>query len=158
MKSMAFRHTAIGRVGIAESGGALTNLYFVEEAVPDLSASGGSPLIDEAFGQLEEWLAGERDAFDLPLAPGGTEFMEKVWRAVQAIPYARTASYSEIAAAVGSPGAARAVGSACSRNPLPIFIPCHRVIGQRGDHAGYVGGLDLKKLLLRIEREHAGLA
>ena len=94
---------------------------------------------------------GTAGRFDLPLAPRGTPFQLRVWRALQDIPYGRTCSYSELAAAVGSPRACRAVGQANGRNPLMIVIPCHRVIAAGGGLGGYSGGLDIKRFLLRLE-------
>jgi methylated-DNA-[protein]-cysteine S-methyltransferase len=101
--------------------------------------------------QLEEYFAGERREFELDLAPSGTPFQLSVWRALCAIPYGETASYGEIAAAVGQPGAARAVGGANNRNPIAIVVPCHRVIGASGSLTGYGGGLPRKRQLLALE-------
>lgn len=105
-----------------------------------------------ARAQLAAYFAGELERFDLPLAAGGTEFQRRVWDAVAAIPYGTTASYSEVAAAVGRPGACRAVGAANGRNPLAIVIPCHRVVGAAGALTGYGGGLERKRALLDLER------
>jgi methylated-DNA-[protein]-cysteine S-methyltransferase len=107
--------------------------------------------------QLEEYFAGERREFELELAPSGTPFQLEVWRALRAIPYGETASYGEIAAAVGQPGAARAVGGANNRNPIAIVIPCHRVIGASGSLTGYGGGLPRKQRLLALEADRAQL-
>jgi methylated-DNA-[protein]-cysteine S-methyltransferase len=101
--------------------------------------------------QLEEYFAGERREFELDLAPSGTPFQLSVWRALCAIPYGETTSYGEIAVAAGQPGAARAVGGANNRNPIPIVIPCHRVIGASGSLTGYGGGLPRKRQLLALE-------
>lgn len=101
--------------------------------------------------QLQEYFAGERREFDLELAPSGSPFQLQVWRALCAIPYGETASYGEIAAAVGQPGAARAVGGANNRNPIAIVVPCHRVIGASGSLTGYGGGLHRKRQLLALE-------
>jgi methylated-DNA-[protein]-cysteine S-methyltransferase len=101
--------------------------------------------------ELEEYFAGARREFDVELAPSGTPFQLEVWRALRAIPYGETASYGEIAAAVGQPGAARAVGGANNRNPIAIVIPCHRVIGASGSLTGYGGGLPRKQRLLALE-------
>jgi methylated-DNA-[protein]-cysteine S-methyltransferase len=152
VSTIFFRETAIGRIGIAESGGVVTNLCFGSDAIPEVALSGTTPLLDEAFLQLDDWLAGEIELFSLPLAPAGTGFMQRVWRQLQDIPYGCTTTYREIATAVGTPGAARAVGTACGRNPLPIFIPCHRVIGSDGGLGGYRGGTDLKRRLLELEQ------
>ncbi|WP_232203878.1 methylated-DNA--[protein]-cysteine S-methyltransferase [Chlorobaculum parvum] len=116
----------------------------------------GSPLIDEAFGQLDAWFAGRLKAFSLPLADARTDFERRVREAMLAIPYGQTAPYGELAAAIGSPGAARAVGSACGRNPLPIIVPCHRVVGVGGRLGGYSSGVELKRWLLDFERRNRG--
>lgn len=103
--------------------------------------------------QLREYFAGKRRSFDLPLRLSGTEFQQSVLRALQEIPYGETVSYGEIARRIGRPRAVRAVGAANGRNPLPIVIPCHRVIGKGGDLTGFGGGLDTKEALLRLEAE-----
>lgn len=108
-------------------------------------------------GQLEEYFAGSRKHFDLPLAPRTTAFQARVLAALQAIPYGETRSYKDIAVALGDPGAVRAVGSANGSNPIPIVIPCHRVIGSDGSLTGFGGGLDRKRYLLDLERSHSGL-
>ena len=105
--------------------------------------------------QLTEYFAGERREFDLPLKLNGTEFQMSVLRALQQIPYGETTSYAEIAERVGRPKAVRAVGAANGRNPIPIIVPCHRVIGSHGDLTGFGGGLDTKEALLRLEAEHS---
>jgi methylated-DNA-[protein]-cysteine S-methyltransferase len=110
--------------------------------------------LSEARRQLREYFAGERRAFDLPLKLGGTEFQVAVLRALLEIPYGATVSYGEIAKRIGRPRAVRAVGAANGRNPLPIVVPCHRVIGSTGDLTGFGGGLDTKEALLRLEAEH----
>lgn len=105
----------------------------------------------EVRRQLEEYFAGERETFDLPLAPRGTAFEKSVWNELSRIPYGETRSYAEIARAIGRPGAARAVGRANGANPIPIVVPCHRVIGANGSLTGFGGGLEVKSLLLEIE-------
>ena len=107
----------------------------------------------EACRQLREYFAGDRREFNLPLKLDGTEFQVSVLRALQDIPYGETVSYGEIAKRIGHPKAVRAVGAANGRNPLPIVIPCHRVIGSTGDLTGFGGGLDTKEALLRLEAE-----
>jgi methylated-DNA-[protein]-cysteine S-methyltransferase len=102
--------------------------------------------------QLAEYFEGARTSFDLPLAPQGTSFQLEVWDALRHIPYGATASYGEVAASIGRPGAARAVGLANGRNPIAIIVPCHRVIGADGRLVGYGGGLDRKRYLLQLER------
>jgi len=108
--------------------------------------------VAEAIRQLQEYFAGERTGFDLPLAPKGTEFQRAVWRQLQDIPYGETISYGELARRVGNPKAARAVGSANGANPLPIVIPCHRVIAGDGSIGGFGGGLPTKEILLALEQ------
>ena len=109
----------------------------------------------EACRQLAAYFAGERQTFDLPLKPNGTEFQLQVLEELQKIPYGTTASYGEIAQRIGRPKAVRAVGAANGRNPLPIIIPCHRVIGSSGDMTGFGGGIPTKEALLRLELEHS---
>jgi methylated-DNA-[protein]-cysteine S-methyltransferase len=106
----------------------------------------------EAIRQLREYFAGKRTGFDLPLAPKGTEFQRAVWRQLQEIPYGATISYGELARRVGNPKASRAVGSANGANPLPIVIPCHRVIAGDGSMGGFGGGLPTKEILLALEQ------
>ncbi|MFZ5570726.1 MAG: methylated-DNA--[protein]-cysteine S-methyltransferase [Thermodesulfobacteriota bacterium] len=106
----------------------------------------------EAKAQLRAYFKRERKRFDLPLAPEGTEFQLRVWRALQAIPYGDLASYQAIAAAAGNPRAARAAGAACGKNPIPIIIPCHRVVGSDGSLTGFGGGLAVKQRLIDLER------
>jgi len=118
------------------------------------------PRDDAAFAtaraQLDEYFAGARTAFDLPLAPEGTDFQMKVWTALCAIPYGATVSYGELARGIGRPGAARAVGLANGSNPLPIVVPCHRVIGADGSLTGFGGGIERKRWLLAHEARHSG--
>jgi len=111
-----------------------------------------NPLLLEAEAQLRAYFAGELRKFDLPLDLAGTDFQLRVWRQLLAIPYGQTRTYLEIARAIGSPGAVRAVGAANGANPLAIVVPCHRAIGDGGKLVGYSGGLALKKRLLDLER------
>jgi len=114
-------------------------------------ADSGAPLVAEARRQLLDYLAGRRVDFDLPLSPRGTEFQCHVWRTLARIPFGRTWTYAELAREVGKPTASRAVGAANGRNPLPIVLPCHRVIGADGSLTGFGGGLPTKLALLRLE-------
>jgi methylated-DNA-[protein]-cysteine S-methyltransferase len=109
------------------------------------------PVLQRARRQLQQYFAGSRRQFELPLAARGTAFQRQVWRALQHIPYGELRSYRDIALALGRPTASRAVGAANGRNPLPIVVPCHRVIGSNGQLTGYAGGLDLKHFLLDLE-------
>ncbi|WP_407310725.1 methylated-DNA--[protein]-cysteine S-methyltransferase [Pseudomonas sp. nanlin1] len=121
------------------------------ELTPTLS----HPVLDEAARQLEQYFAGQRQQFDLPLAFNGTEFQQKVWHALLTIPFGETRSYSQIAQQIGLPAAVRAVGAANGRNPLSIVAPCHRVIGASGALTGFAGGLTAKQVLLALEQRGA---
>ncbi len=109
----------------------------------------------EARAQLKAYFAGDRKSFDLKLNPGGTEFQLEVLNELQKIPYGTTTSYGDIAKRIGRPKAVRAVGAANGRNPIPIIIPCHRVIGSSGDMTGFGGGIPTKEALIRLELEHS---
>ncbi|MDL2231289.1 methylated-DNA--[protein]-cysteine S-methyltransferase [Porphyromonadaceae bacterium OttesenSCG-928-L07] len=111
-------------------------------------------LIKQAMTQIEEYLEGRRKVFDFPMDPQGTTFQKNVWSILQQIPYGETWSYKQVAIAVGNPNASRAVGMANNKNPLPIVVPCHRVIGANGKLTGYAGGLDVKERLLDLEQKH----
>ena len=117
----------------------------------DPESVGGGPACAEVARQVEEYFAGKRTAFDLPLAPDGTNFQREVWRALVEIPYGERASYSDIARRVGRPDAVRAVGAANGANPIAIVIPCHRVLGRDGSLTGYGAGLPIKRWLLDFE-------
>ena len=125
--------------------------------LPAASERDDHPVLAAAVAQLEEYFAGTRTAFDLPLDPRGTPFQRDVWRALTAIPFAGTRSYAEIARAIGRPSATRAVGAANGRNPLSIVAPCHRVVGANGALTGFAGGLETKRFLLDHERRVAGV-
>jgi methylated-DNA-[protein]-cysteine S-methyltransferase len=112
-------------------------------------------VLAETARQLAEYFAGRRQAFDLPLAPRGTGFQERVWRALLAIPFGATCSYRDIAASIGRPAACRAVGAANGKNPIAIIVPCHRVIGADRSLTGYGGGLPAKRWLLSHEGAQA---
>ena len=108
-------------------------------------------LLKEAYFQLSEYFKGSRKEFDLPLNPSGSDFQQTVWSELLSIPYGETRSYKEIAEAIGKPDSSRAVGNANNKNPIPIIIPCHRVIASGGKLTGYSGGADIKQKLLNIE-------
>lgn len=116
-------------------------------------ATEGGPIVDAAGVQLGEFFAGERMSFDVPLSPHGTDFQQTVWKALCEVPFGATATYGDIAKAIGQPTATRAVGAANGRNPLPIIVPCHRVIGASGELTGYSGGggIETKRRLLDHE-------
>jgi methylated-DNA-[protein]-cysteine S-methyltransferase len=148
-----FYDYSIGRIGITEKDGKITNVYITNKELPRDMQLTETPLLKEAARQLESYFAGELKEFSLPLEPSGTDFMKQVWSALCEIPFGKTATYGEIAERIGRPKAARAVGLANNRNPIPIFIPCHRVIGADGSLTGYAGGLDMKKKLLDLEKQ-----
>ncbi len=154
MKNIFFYSTSIGKIGIADNGEAITNLYFEGEKSPQDVKVKETELIMEAAAQLNEYLAGRRKVFGIPLAPEGTPFQQSVWEALKAIPYGETRSYKEIAEAIGQPNSCRAVGMANNKNPIAIFVPCHRVIGTNGKLVGYAGGLGIKERLLSMEKEY----
>ena len=149
MDTAAYYPTAQGLLEVLCSGGAVTGLRWTERpAAPHQP----SPLSDEAARQVCQYLAGERRTFDLPASPRGTAFQQRVWRALAEIPYGQTASYGDIAARLGRPKAARAVGAAAGRNPLWLIIPCHRCVGKNGALTGYAGGVARKTALLALEK------
>lgn len=147
----AVQKSCVGLIGIVEESGLITELFFNSEAPPAAAIAKETQLLQEACRQLDAYFNGRLQQFSLPLAPRGTPFQQRVWRALQAIPYGETMSYKEVAVCVGQPKAARAVGMANNRNPIPIIIPCHRVIGADGQLVGYGSGLPIKIKLLTIE-------
>lgn len=147
-----FYETDIGKIGISERSRSITNLYFADDCLPQDVIICETPILKEAARQLISYLAGDLEQFSLPLVPDGSTFQKRTWTILCGIPYGETASYREIAVKLGSPNAARAVGLANSRNPIPIFIPCHRVIGTNGSLVGYRGGVELKKRLINMEK------
>ena len=146
---------------LTSDGESLTGLFMIEhkhgpEIQADWVQNAAAAPFPEAKRQLAEYFAGARQIFDIPLAPHGTEFQQKVWKELRGIPFGKTLSYGELARTIGSPGASRAVGMANGRNPISIIVPCHRVIGANGKLTGYGGGLPRKAALL--ERETKSLA
>lgn len=149
--------TPIGELLLAGGADGLTLIGFPKGSMrrePEPDWIFNEKPLAEACRQLREYFAGDRRQFDLPLKLSGTDFQVSVLRALQEIPYGETVSYGEIAKRIGRPRAVRAVGAANGRNPLPIVVPCHRVIGSTGDLTGFGGGLDTKEALLRLEAEH----
>ena len=141
--------TKLGSVTIVEEDGALLAIT-THRTCEGIKQE--TPLINEAYRQLSEYLLGERKSFDLPLNPRGTVFQQQVWKALCDIPYGETRSYKQIAEAIGNPKAVRAVGMANNRNPLLIVVPCHRVIGANGKLVGYGAGIEKKEFLLKLEK------
>jgi methylated-DNA-[protein]-cysteine S-methyltransferase len=153
-----YRKTLIGHIGLEERDGALAGLHFETDRIPDDAVTGETALLSEAFSQLDAYLSGKLYFFSLPLAPGGTPFMLRIWELLSGIPYGGEATYRQIAEASGNSRAPRAVGTACRKNPLPVFIPCHRVVGSDGHLTGYRGGLAIKHALLDLESRNRGNA
>ena len=143
--------TPLWKISIVEQNEKITHLYFQWEKIPNIYKIKETLLLKEAFHQLDLYFSGKIKTFSLPLNPTGTPFMQKIWNALQTIPYGTTVSYKEIAQQINNPKAVRAVGMANNRNPIPIFIPCHRVIGSNGSLVGYGAGVTIKKQLLDIE-------
>lgn len=142
----------IGPLRVVATPDAVTAIEFHPFAVVEILEE-ETPLLREAVTQLEAYFTGERTTFDLPLAPLGTDYQRRVWQALCDVGHGETVTYSEIARRLGQPaGASRAVGLANGRNPIPVVIPCHRVIGANGTLTGYAGGLERKQVLLDLER------
>jgi len=150
MKFAAVMETPIGALTLVEEDGALAEVRFGKRC--DDGEISDTPLLQQAARELGEYFSGQRKAFTVPLAPKGTPFQQKCWQALLQIPYGQTRTYGQQAAMIGNPKACRAVGMGNNRNPLPIFIPCHRVVGANGALTGYAGGLNIKEKLLQIER------
>jgi len=144
--------TSIGKITIAADGELITGILFDGEQ-PEEIRDEATPVLQMAAKQLEEYFCGTRKAFDVPIKLNGGLFHRKVWQTMmERVPYGCTVSYGDIAHMVGNPKAARAVGMANNRNPIPIIIPCHRIIGKNGKLTGFRAGLDIKEKLLTLER------
>ena len=150
MQYLFHLESPIGPLTLTEEDGALIRLDFGKKG----QAGPETPLLAEARNQLEQYFSGSLRRFTLPLQPKGTPFQQKVWAALLQIPWGETRTYCQVAAMIGQPKACRAVGMANNRNPLPIFIPCHRVIGANGQLTGYAGGLPAKERLLSLEHSN----
>ena len=147
----------IGQLRLVSDGHHITAIEFEgkhQTASGDVQQSDAA--LEACARQLVEYFSGKRRDFDLPLAPGGTEFQNAVWNALCEIPYGALCSYRDIAESLDNPKAVRAVGAANGRNPIPIVVPCHRVVGSNGSLTGFAGGLEVKKALLLLEQETAG--
>jgi len=150
-KNLYFYETPVGKIGLADNGRAITDLFFGEDSPLTEYIINETELLKSAYKQLMEYFSGSRKIFDLSLAFEGTSFQQKVWKALLTIPYGHVRSYKDIAKQTGNEKACRAVGMANNRNPIGIIIPCHRVIGSDGKLVGYGGGLDIKRYLLQLE-------
>ena len=163
-------HSPVGVLTLTATSDGLTGVYFEEHrhgptrkeiegwTVADLgtTADRAAEVLATTRAQLEEYFAGERSEFELPFAPRGTEFQQRVWLALREIPFGEVVSYSVVAERIGAPKAVRAVGAANGRNPLPIVVPCHRVVGANGSLTGFGGGIERKKWLLEHEQRVRG--
>jgi methylated-DNA-[protein]-cysteine S-methyltransferase len=147
----------LGPLTVQADSRGLTGLFFRGPAGPRGRTSHGAAVLAAALAQLEEYFAGRRQAFDLPLAFGGTPFQRRVWQELQQIPYGATITYTQLADRVGCSEGARAVGAAVGQTPVPIIVPCHRVLAAGGALTGYRGGLQRKRALLDLERRGTGL-
>lgn len=147
-----FYETKIGNIGIKEIDGKISNLYFKKNEFNIDDEIREVPILKEASIQLNKYLNGDLKEFSLPLVVKGADFMMKVWNELENIPYGETLSYKELGKRIGNPKGARAIGLACNKNPIPIFIPCHRVVGSNGNLTGYRGGINLKVKLLNLEK------
>lgn len=153
MNALDYLQTPCGVLAINANQIGVTSVIFVEHTDQQTHANQHT---DMAKAQLTEYLQGKRTRFNLSLAAQGTEFQMRVWQALQSIDFAATASYLDIANAVGNPKACRAVGAANGRNPISIIVPCHRIIGNNGKLTGYAGGLNRKQWLLEHEKSAKG--
>ena len=145
-----FIETPLGRLRLLCDGHALVRIEFSNGRGSD-GQERSDPVLEKTAQQLQEYFSGNRRSFDLPLAAPGTTFQHKVWSALRRIPYGELRSYRDIADQVGNREAVRAVGSANGRNPIPIVVPCHRVIGSDGSLTGFAGGVEAKRTLLALE-------
>ena len=150
MKYSAVMESPIGLLTLVEEDGALIEIHF-GECCADIPRY-RTGLLERAKSELNEYFDGRRKTFDLPLNPRGTAFQQRCWNALLQIPYGETRTYGQQAAMIGNPKACRAVGMGNHANPLPVIIPCHRVVGTNGQLTGYAGGLEIKQILLNIER------
>jgi len=139
------------RFAITSEDGFITDISLYRGTEPDMD--GGTPLLSQVVQEIREYLNGQRRTFSVPIAPKGTDFQQRVWKAMRAIPYGKTVTYGDLAKQIGCNGGARAVGMACNRNPILFIQPCHRVIGANGKLTGFACGLDMKEHLLELERK-----
>lgn len=149
-----YMQSPVGKIVIIEDRGKIIKIDIAKNDKLDYIEEKNTEILLKTEEQLKEYFEGKRFNFDLPLNPTGTKFMKSVWEALENIPYGETMTYKEIAEAVGNPKASRAVGMANHKNPIPIIIPCHRVIGSNNKLVGYGLGLDMKQYLLELEREY----
>lgn len=150
MRHLFAMMTPVGILCVKDDGNCIVSVQFDGKKI----LSPESDLQKETETELREYFEGKRKAFDLPVLLRGSDFQNHVWNALRKIPYGRTVSYQKIAEMIGNRKACRAVGMAIHQNPVPVIIPCHRVIRKDGTIGGYVGGTERKKILLDMEREY----
>ena len=146
-------NTILGKIKIVQQDDKIIAIQINDNIEKDITEK-DTELLNKTAKELKEYLEGKRKKFDIPLNPNGTEFMKKVWTALLSIPYGEVYTYKQIAEKIGQPKASRAVGMANHNNPIPIIIPCHRVIGSNGNLVGYALGLEMKKNLLELEKKN----
>ena len=151
-EAVRYYHAPVGWIEIRASCDAVMSLVFCDK--PENDNCCDSHIISECVRQLDEYFAGQRFTFDLPISQKGTEFQQKVWNILTEIPYGKTVSYAAVAKKMNAPNSARAVGAANGKNKVWVVVPCHRVIGADGSLTGYAGGLELKKRLLEHEAKY----
>lgn len=152
MKYIKYLDSPIGKIGIIEENSKIINIEIGKNIdIKNNIKEKDTEILINTSKQLNEYFEGKRTKFDVPLNPNGTEFMNKVWNSLKKIPYGETKTYKQIAEEIDNPKAVRAVGMANHKNPIPIIIPCHRVIGSNGKLIGYALGLNMKEFLLELE-------
>jgi methylated-DNA-[protein]-cysteine S-methyltransferase len=156
MKVFDYYQSPLGRMMLVANDDGLAGVYFIGQKHYVRPGSGwrkdpDNESLGKAKKELEEYFAGKRKRFDLPLAPEGSDFQRAVWKAIAGVPFGETITYAELARRAGHPGSARAAGAATGRNPIGIIVPCHRIVGSDGTLTGYAGGLEKKKKLLALE-------
>ena len=144
----------IGRLVIVQDNNGICQIVLPNREIKVNATEKLTPVIERTINQLEEYFQGERKSFDVPLSLKGTDFQLMVWRELMKIPYGHTVCYSELAEKIRNPKAQRAVGMANNRNPVPIIVPCHRVVGKNGSLTGYAGGIEVKAKLLELEKDN----
>jgi methylated-DNA-[protein]-cysteine S-methyltransferase len=152
MISVIVHNSPVGPLTLVSDGECLVGLHFEGWSPPVSALRESDPVLATTARQLDAYFAGRLRTFDLPLAPAGTPFQQRVWSALCGIPFGETRSYAQLAKAIGKPSAMRAVGAANGRNPIAIVVPCHRVIGADGSLTGFGGGIERKKFLLSLEQ------
>jgi methylated-DNA-[protein]-cysteine S-methyltransferase len=151
-----FYESPMGKMLIVATDDGLNGLYFIDQKYyraveAGWTRDGKHPVVRQTAREMQEYFAGKRKEFDIPLAPAGTPFQAQVWKAISSVPYGTNITYSELARRAGHPDAIRAAGTATGRNPITIIVPCHRIVGSDGSLTGYAGGLDRKRALQELE-------